>query len=159
MRLRKGVVPAHTHNQDLVDVVPHVVVRKGRVQDLEVCVCYVLEDQTRGFRVWVTDDIQQLDNIWTTAQVLQNLDLTAHSKVFALDTTRTRKPSKPGTVVPLDLLLLDRLENLYYATIAADDIVAIEHFAVLSTPNLFDNFIVVLLPVSVRDRMWSAPEH
>lgn len=56
----------------------------------------------------VAHNIEQTNNVGTSAQVLQNLDLT------------------------LDLLLLDRLEDLDDAFLVVDDVDALEDFRVLS---------------------------
>jgi hypothetical protein len=56
----------------------------------------------------IAHNIEQTDNVGTSTQVLENLDLT------------------------LDLLLLDRLENLDDAFLVVDDVDAFKDFRVLS---------------------------
>ena len=58
----------------------------------------------------VSDHIQERDNVWSTTQVLQDLNLT------------------------LDLLLLDRLQNLDDAFLVVDNIDALEYLGVFSSP-------------------------
>ena len=61
--------------QQLVQVVPHVAVHECGVQHLEVRVVDVLEDQAGGFGLRVAHNVQQLDDVGTPTQVLQDLDL------------------------------------------------------------------------------------
>lgn len=60
--------------------VPDVVVRQRRVQDLEVCVVDVLKDKTGCLALRIADDIEKLDDVRTSAQVLQDFDLPANNK-------------------------------------------------------------------------------
>jgi hypothetical protein len=61
--------------QEFEDVVPNVAVYKGRVQRFEVCVVDILEDKAGGLRLRITHHVQQLYDIGTAAQVLQDFDL------------------------------------------------------------------------------------
>ena len=56
--------------------------------DLEILIVDVLKDQRWRFRLWIPNYVEQRDDIRTANQVLQDFDL------------------------PLDLLLLHRLQNL-----------------------------------------------
>jgi hypothetical protein len=57
----------------------------------------------------IPDHIQQCNNVWTTREVLEYLDL------------------------PLDLLLLDRLEDFDDTLLVADDVYTFEHLGVFPT--------------------------
>lgn len=94
--------------QKLKDVESHVIVRKAGVQGPEIGVVDGLKYKTRSLALVVAHHIQKSDNIRPTSQILKNLDLT------------------------LNLLLLDRLENLDHAFLVVDDIDALEHLRVFS---------------------------
>ena len=74
--------------EKLEDVVAHVVIREHGIKHLEVGVVDVLEDQARGLALGLSHDVQKLDDVGSTSQVLQDLNLA------------------------LDFLLLDGLEDL-----------------------------------------------
>jgi hypothetical protein len=95
--------------EQLVDIETNVVVGEPRVERPEIGVVDSLKDKTGSFALIVADHIQQCHYIRTTGKVLQNLDLT------------------------LDLLLLDRLENLDDTLLIVDNVDAFENFGVLST--------------------------
>ena len=61
--------------QQLQNVEANIEVIQCRVQHLEVCVVHILKDQAGRLGLRVPDNIQQLDHIRTTAQILQDLDL------------------------------------------------------------------------------------
>lgn len=61
-----------------------------------------------GIYLTVPDDIEQCDNVWSSRQVLEDLDLS------------------------LDLLLLDWLENLDDTLLIVGDVDALEHLGVFS---------------------------
>jgi L-lactate utilization protein LutC len=90
------------------NVETNIVIGEAGVQCAEVGVVDSLEDQTRSLALVVANNIQQCHNIGPTSEILQNLDLT------------------------LDLLLLDRLENLDNAFLVVDDVDAFENLRVLS---------------------------
>ena len=71
----------------------------------------------------ISDNIQQLNDIGSSTEILQNFDL------------------------PLDLLLLHRLQNLDHALLIVHNVDSLKHLAVLSTAKLFHNFVVILLSV------------
>ena len=95
--------------QQLEDVEANIVVGKPRVEGAEVGVVDIFKDQTRRFALTVPDHIQQSDHVGTACQVLQDFDFS------------------------LDLLLLDRLEDLDDTFLVVDDVDAFEDFRVLST--------------------------
>lgn len=100
--------------QKLIHVKAHIVVGEPRVQGPEVSVVDVFENQTRCLALTVTNHIQQGYHVRTTRQILEDFDLT------------------------LDLLLLDRFEDLDDTLLVVDNIDALEHFGVLS-PACIDN--------------------
>lgn len=95
--------------QQLKDVEANIVVGKPRVEGAEVGVVDIFKDQTRRFALTVPDHIQQGHHVGAACQVLQDLDLS------------------------LDLLLLDRLEDLDDTFLVVDDVDTFEDFRVLST--------------------------
>ena len=90
------------HLEQLEHIEAHVVVGEAWVEDLEVHVVHVLRDQARDLRRLVAHNIKQRDDVWAASKVLQDLD-------FALD-----------------LLLLDRLEDLDDALLLGHDVYALE---------------------------------
>lgn len=100
--------------QKLIHIKAHIVVGEPRVQGPEVSVVDVFENQTRCLALTVTNHIQQGYHVRTTRQILEDFDLT------------------------LDLLLLDRFEDLDDTLLVVDNIDALEHFGVLS-PACIDN--------------------
>ena len=113
--------------EQLEDVVPDVVVRQGRVQDLEVGVVHVLKDEGGGLALRVADDVEELDDVGTAAHVLEDLDLA------------------------LDLLLLDGLEDLDDALGVAPDVDALKDLTVLAPTDLAD-YLVILLVAPVHGK-------
>lgn len=95
--------------QELKDVESHVIIRKAGVQGPEIGVVDSLKDKTRSLTLVVAHHIQKSNNVRSTSQILKNLDLT------------------------LNLLLLDRLENLDHAFLVVDDIDAFKHLRVFSS--------------------------
>jgi hypothetical protein len=113
--------------QKLIHVKAHIVVGETRVQGPKIGVVDVFENQTRRLALAVTDHIQQSYHIGTTRQILEDFDLT------------------------LDLLLLDRFEDLDDTLLVVDDIDALEHFGVLS-PACIDNCQPSNATISVWNR-------
>lgn len=95
--------------QKFINVETDIIIGKARVQGAEVCVVHVFKNQTWRLALAITDDIEQGNDIGTPGQVLKNLDLT------------------------LDLLLLDRLEDLNDTLLVVHHIDAFEHLGVLSS--------------------------
>ncbi len=65
--------------QDFEHVVSNVKVGKALVECAEVnitCI-YVLHDQGGGFSHWISNDINQVDDVHTVLQSLQDLDLSS----------------------------------------------------------------------------------
>lgn len=62
--------------QELIQVVAYVMLVQGWVQNLEVCVVDILKNQTRRFGLWIPYNIQKLDDVRASTDVLQDLDLT-----------------------------------------------------------------------------------
>lgn len=77
-----------THLQQLKDVVAHIQIRQTRIQHLEIRILHMFKDERGRPRLHVLDQVEQLNDVGTAAQVLENLDLT------------------------LDLLLFDRFKDL-----------------------------------------------
>jgi hypothetical protein len=89
--------------EQLKHIIPHIKVRKSRVQRFEFDIVHIFRDQTRDLRRWVTDDVKECDDIGASSEILKNLDLS------------------------LDLLLLDGLEHFYDAFLFGDDVHAFEY--------------------------------
>ena len=66
-------------SQHLEDVEANVKVGERLVESTEVYITsvYILHDQSRGLSHWVSHDINQVDNVHTSLQGLQDLDLTS----------------------------------------------------------------------------------
>lgn len=94
--------------QEFVNIEADVVVGEPGVQRAEIRVVHVFKNQTRRFALAIANDIKQGYHVGTTRQILKNLDLT------------------------LNLLLLDRLEDLDDTLLIVDYIDALEHFGVFS---------------------------
>ena len=71
-------------------------------------------------RIQYLDDPMQRDNICASSQVLQDFDL------------------------PLDLLLLHRLQRLHHALLVVVDVDRLKHLGVFSPPQLPHKLIVIL---------------
>ena len=106
--------------EQLEDVEAHVGVRERRVEDFEVGGGDVLEDEGRGLGRRVAHAVEQRDDVGPPAQVLQDLDLA------------------------LDLLLLDRLEDLDHAALARRGVDPLEDLGVLPPADLAHDLVVVL---------------
>ena len=117
---------------------------QGWVQNLEICVVDILKDQARGFGLWIPYNIQKLDDVCASTDVLQDLDLT-------LDLQHTGEISKRSltgvqSMTP-NLLFLHRLQDLDDALLVVDDVDAFKDFTVLASANLPDDLIIILVPV------------
>jgi len=103
------------------DIEPNVKIGQRGIQDLEIRIVDGFKDQTWRLGGGIPRDIQQLDDVGPTAEILQDLDLTA------------------------DLLLLDGLEDLDDALLIVGHVDSLEDFAVFSPANLLDDFVIVLI--------------
>ena len=92
--------------------IPYVEICESLVELLEVGVVDVLEDERGCPAHRVLDDSLQRDDVGSTAQVLQDLDLA------------------------LDLFLLDRLQRLDYAFLVVGHVDGFEDLAVLAPTEL-----------------------
>lgn len=92
----------------------------------------VFKDDGRCFRLWVTNDIEQRNDVWSASEVLQNLDLS------------------------LDLLLFDWFEDFDDTFVVGLYVDTFKHFRVLSSPDFAYYLIVVLLPDRRCDSLSSA---
>ena len=81
----------------------------------------MLKDEGGGLALRVADDVEELDDVGTAAHVLEDLDLA------------------------LDLLLLDRLEDLDDALGVAPDVDALKDLTVFAPADLADYLIVLLV--------------
>ena len=77
--------------ENLVHIETNVEVVEALVQLSEVCITRVnkLRDDCRRLGQWVSHDIDQLDNVHTAFQVLQDLDLS--SNLVLLDCSEKQK--------------------------------------------------------------------
>lgn len=69
------IIIPHSYLEQLVDVVAYVIIAECGIQDLEIRVVYIFKHQGRGFGLWVTHHVKQLNDVWAPMQVLQNLNL------------------------------------------------------------------------------------
>ena len=81
--------------------------------------------QKRDTNLVVSDDVEESDDVWSTAEDLKDLDFS------------------------LDLLFLDWFKYFDDAFFVVGDVDALKHFRVLSPPNLPDNLIIVGVSVSL----------
>lgn len=113
--------------EDLEDVEADICGKESGEERLEVLVVDVLEDEGGDFGVRVAADVKKGDDIGTAAQALENLDLA------------------------LDLLLLDRLQNLDNTLLIAAGRVnmhRLEDVAIFPPADLAHNLVVVLVAPS-----------
>lgn len=61
--------------EKLVDVVSDIAFSQGWVQGLKICVIDELKYQAGCFGLWISDHIQELDDVGAAKQVLQDLNL------------------------------------------------------------------------------------
>lgn len=94
--------------EEFVDVEPHVQVVELGIERPEVGVVDIFEDERRGLALRVPNNVQERNNVGPSRQVLEDLD-------FALD-----------------LLLLDRLEDLDDTLLVVHDVDALKNFRVFS---------------------------
>jgi hypothetical protein len=104
------------------DVESDIKVSERLVKSAEIYVSrvHILHDEGGSFGHRVSDDIEQVDNVYSIFESLQNLDLSA------------------------DLSLLNRLQDLYDDTFVVQGVDTLVNLRVLSSANLLDDFIVIL---------------
>lgn len=64
--------------QKLIDIVTNVVISQRRIQNFKVCAVNIFKNQAWSFRMLISNNIKQLDNIWPTAKVLKYLNLSSY---------------------------------------------------------------------------------
>uniref|UniRef100_A0AAG5D8W7 Secreted protein n=1 Tax=Anopheles atroparvus TaxID=41427 RepID=A0AAG5D8W7_ANOAO len=94
--------------QQLVQIVPDVVVCERLVELLEVRIVHMLEDEGRRTGDRILHDRQQRDDVGAAPEILQNLNLA------------------------FDFFLLDRLQDFHHALLVARHFDRLEHLAVLA---------------------------
>lgn len=67
-----------TDLEKLIYVVTYVIVRQCRIQNFEICTVHIFKYQAGSFRVLISNDIKELDNIGTPTKVLQYFDLSLY---------------------------------------------------------------------------------
>ena len=107
--------------EELKDVEANVEIGKRRVEDFEVGVVDMLKDERWRFGLWIADDVEKLNNVCSAAHVLENFDLA------------------------LNLLFLDRLEDLDDAFRVVDDVDSFKDLRVLAAANLANDFVLFLV--------------
>lgn len=100
----------HTNLQQFKHVIPDIVIHKFWIQASEVRIVDILEDQGGCLALTISHHIQKRDNIGSTGQILEYLDLSLY------------------------LLLLHRLEDFDNAFLVVDNIYAFEDLRVLPSP-------------------------
>lgn len=75
--LRMAVVKSF---QNFVNVEPDVVIFKTLIQrpEIKISGINILHDQGRCFSHWVSNDIDEIDDVYSATKSLQNLDLTSN---------------------------------------------------------------------------------
>jgi hypothetical protein len=104
--------------QELEDVESNINIVELGVQASEIGVVDMLKDERRCLALRVTNNVKQGNDVRATSQILKNLDLS------------------------LNLLLLDRLQDLDNALLVVDNIDTLKDFRVLSAADLSNNLVV-----------------
>ena len=113
------------------DVVPNVVVAQGGIEGLEVEVVHVLEDQARRLGHRISHNIQQLDDVLASREVLQDLDLA------------------------FDFFLLDGLQYLYHTLGTIVQVGTSKNFTILASTDLTVYFVDILISVKKERDLWN----
>lgn len=95
-----------THLQQFIDVVSHIKIIELGIQTPKIRVIDILKNQARRLALAIPHDIQQRHDVRPSTQILQNLNL------------------------PLDLLLLNRLQDLDDAFLVVDNVDAFKDLGV-----------------------------
>jgi len=106
--------------QELKNVEADVKVGELGVKNLEVGIVDALKDQRGGLGLRIADNVEEGNDIGTSGQVLENLDLT------------------------LDLLFLDGLQDLNAALFVVDSVETFKDLRVLAASDLAYDLVVVL---------------
>ena len=79
--LRVAVVQSFQH---FIDVESNVIICEAFVEGSEINIASVdvLHDKSRSFSHWVSDNVDQIDNVDATSKSLQNLDLSSYLSFF-----------------------------------------------------------------------------
>jgi len=107
--------------EDFIDVIANICIRERGIENLEVGIVDVLKNEAGSLALRVSHNVKEANDVWPTAEILEDLYLA------------------------LNLLLLNRLEDLNDAPRLVDDIESLEHFAVFSSTNLSNNLVVILV--------------
>merc|ERR1719495_1235940 len=107
--------------QQFVEIASNIVVCQGLVELLEVCVVDMFEYQGWGSADRILDYSMQRDDVGSSPQVLQYLDL------------------------PLDLLLLHWFQRLHHTLLVVVDVDRLEHLRVFTPSQLPHKLIVILV--------------
>lgn len=62
--------------QQFKDIIPYIEIRQRRIQNLEISVIHMLKDKTGRLALWVSYNIQKLNDICPPTHILKNLNLT-----------------------------------------------------------------------------------
>ena len=108
--------------QELEKIIPNIIVSKSWIKDFEIGIIHVLKNERWGFRLWITDNIQKLNDILSAGEILQDLNFT------------------------LNFLLLHRFQDFNYTFRVIINIESCENLTILSPPNLANNFVILLIP-------------
>lgn len=124
--LRVAVVERAKH---LKDIVSDIEICEALVESAEVDIAGVniLHDKRGRFGHWIADDVNQVDDVDTALESLQNFDLTS------------------------DLGLLHRLEDLDNDALTIGRVDSLVDLRVLASSDFLDNFVVLLRPVKLTN--------
>jgi hypothetical protein len=64
--------------EKLKDVITNVIVCESRIEYLEIGIVDIFKDKRRSLGLWISDNVEELNNVGSSTHVLENLD-------FALD--------------------------------------------------------------------------
>ena len=91
--LTHDILDKGTDLEELIDVVSNVPIRQRWVQHLEICIVNVFKYQTRCLRLWIPNNVQQTDNVRSSTQRLQNLNLSLDLTHPLVDSQLTELPT------------------------------------------------------------------
>ena len=68
--------------QELKNVVSNVIIGQRWIQNLEIRIVDVFKDERRRLGLWITHNVQELNNVGASAHVLQDFDFTLDFLLF-----------------------------------------------------------------------------
>lgn len=107
--------------QELKDVVTNIKIREGGIQNLKVGIVDMLKYEGGCLGLWITYDIQELNNVGSATHILQDFDF------------------------PFDFLLFDRFEDLDDTLGVVYHIDPLKHFTIFTASNFANDLVFLLI--------------